>query len=418
MRRLAARSDKPTSLALCFSAFVCLPSQSFEHWRSKNATPAVTAEVAVAEPTDVEKLKMLRGARQPSVTYRPPLDADESRLYSSQDALGPQSSIGSARHGTRTGGGAELESSLTIGSRQQKGLQGAAEFSMIPIDSEEEEQEGNNDEDDEDALRRSPDQEDQLIDEHSPAYGAVLPSPSAASQHHHQLSEHKHAESTHGKPCHTFVRHHSLTMHNDECECSEESTTLVTVHSIEALPTVAALNPNDPASFENASPEISLHVHSSSHTHTRNSAMEVCYESRIVASSLDPAFVVAHVSPEILAEDYWEDSEGPYTCGRRLVPRAPVITCACAVPWRSMHHLWTAHVQPESHARNITFEGHKYPAWRGQFYPVRANKAKQGEQRSLGERMHSLLRAVTDLLCCSCAVSRLCLWSLCAEWRA
>ena len=317
----------------------------------------------VAE-TDAEKLKAMRGARQPSVTYRPPLDADESHLYSSQDALGPQSSVGSARNGTR---GAELESSLTIGSRQQKalhgGAEGGAEFSMIPIDDRDSEEDGANDDDD-DALRRTPSdaQEDQLSDETSPEQGAVLPSPSNA--HEQQQHEHKHTEPAKNKSCHTFTRHHSLTMHNDDCECEEDST-LVTVHSTDQLPTIAPLNLNDPASFESDSPEISLHVHSSSHTHT----VEDYTEPQIVSSSLDPAFVVATISPEYLSPDYWEDSAGPYPAGHHLVPRAPIITCTCAVPWRSMHHLWSSHVQPESHSRNIVFEGHKYPKWRGQFYP-------------------------------------------------
>lgn len=329
---------------------------------------------------------MLQGARQPSVTYRQPLDADES-----ENALGPQSSVGSRgsspdrapEHGTRTGGGgaSELESSLTAGSwRQQKTLLGGAEFSMIPIDDRDAEDEDGDE--DEDALRPSSlecdEDQDQEQDQQegpldSPSYQAVLPSPSAVEH-----SEHKHAAvKPADRPCHTFTRLHSLTVHHDECECAEagEDSTLVTVHSAEQLPSVAALNPSDPASFETDSPEISLHVHSHSHTlmHADEDSEQ---EPQIIASSIDPAFVVARTSPQYLSPDYWEDSEGPYPPGEHVVPRAPMITCTCAVPWRSMQHLWTKHVQPESHARNITFEGHAYPAWRGQFYPVRNRNSK------------------------------------------
>lgn len=85
-------------------------------------------------------------------------------------------------------------------------------------------------------------------------------------------------------------------------------------------------------------------------------------------------YVVAQISPELMNEDpststRWIDSKHPYYGPLSLVPKAPTQTCTCAIPWRSMKHLWDCHVQPLDCARNITFEGHHYPSWVGQFYP-------------------------------------------------
>ena len=233
---------------------------------------------------------------------------------------------------------------------------------------------------------------------------------------------HAHAHAHDHAHSHSHSHGHALTMHKDGCKCSVDtssdgalppstSTTVrIFVPVASAAPAAeeeespmataaaaaAAAADHEPSMSASHTHSHSIHFHSTSHTElsgdSGSGSVDVCESAGdagecteighehgpasstgalarrhiLLPSCLDPMFVVARASPELLLPTRWEDSAHPYEHGS-IVPLAPAFTCPCPFPWRSLSHL-EKHLQPPDRARNITFEGCTYPGWRGQFY--------------------------------------------------
>jgi hemolysin III len=171
------------------------------------------------------------------------------------------------------------------------------------------------------------------------------------------------------------VLHHAMTIHKEGCKCEMESQ-----HSCVIANNSARTSRSN--SLAPSSHSITVHIHDESASNICDSsdsnsgssaASPPENKSSWVVSALDPAFIVAPVSPELLISERWDDASCAY--GPGLVPQAPGFLCRCWFPLRSWSHLWHHHVQPLCHARNVTFEGYKYPNWRGDFYPNGEPKA-------------------------------------------
>ena len=400
--------------------------------------------------SDAAKLKLLRGAaRQPSVTYRPPMrdGADADDLYSSRDTTyperGPQSSIRSSGRGgggrvTRISsagadadadadgrGDRDMDISMTDayggGEQEQDEFKHrhhhAVEWSMVPIHQDDQARYDETEEEE-----RKEEEEDEGLEAEgiriSPGYGDDA---TTAAEEEASLSACPLVADQH--------MHHTLTMHKDGCACDLHASATAAVCDTLSAVVVAAANvsgsgsafntptdaaaPEPSSSCSSSSPEVSLHIHSASLSSLASleaspAAAISPSEAQFVSSSLDPSFVVACVSPELLPSpglerSLWEDSSAPYARGS-LVPQAPWRTCACAYPWRTPNHLWTHHVQPPSHARNINFEGHLYPAWRGRFLPRPDPRATPHASRRLhtGENCPSRTEGSPAVCVCVC----------------
>jgi len=141
----------------------------------------------------------------------------------------------------------------------------------------------------------------------------VEPSPNADGENQPPTAEKETSEESSVSACHVHAvnTHHVMILHKDGCDCAvQERSTESSQHSAgNNVPKTSRSN-----SLASSTHSLSLRIHDEPAANDVSAKAASLLEVQLgwTTSSLDPSFIVAHVSPELLLSDRWDDAACPY----------------------------------------------------------------------------------------------------------